>query len=82
VRSLRLAALGMLAALKRPRIGASVAIWVGTAIATAAHPAALITAAACGVALAGLLLVPFAHDKATSSAGLPAFDAGDATAEI
>jgi len=34
------------------------------------------------VALAGLLLVPFAHDKATSSAGLPAFDAGDATAEI
>jgi hypothetical protein len=47
-----IAALGILAALKRPRIGASVAIWLGTAVSTAAHPAALITAAAYALALA------------------------------
>ena len=40
-----IAALGILAALRRPRLGASITIWVGIAISTAAHPAALITTA-------------------------------------
>lgn len=46
-----IAALGILAALARPRLGASVAIWVGTAVGTAAHPAALITSATFALAL-------------------------------
>src|SRR5262249_33882743 len=52
-----IAALGILAALKRPRLGASVAIWLGTAIATAGHPAALITAATFAIALVGVALL-------------------------
>jgi hypothetical protein len=52
-----IAALGILAALKRPRIGASVAIWLGIAVSTAAHPAALITAAAYVLALAVVALL-------------------------
>jgi hypothetical protein len=47
-----IAALGILAALRRPRLGASVAIWLGIAVSTAAHPVALITAAAYVLALA------------------------------
>ncbi len=46
-----IAALGILAAIVRPRIGASVTIWLGIAFSTAAHPAALITTATFGVAL-------------------------------
>ncbi|MDQ3301122.1 MAG: hypothetical protein M3619_31465, partial [Myxococcota bacterium] len=41
-----IAALGILAALRRPRLGASIAIWIGMALATATHPAGLISAAA------------------------------------
>jgi hypothetical protein len=52
-----IAALGVLAALYRPRIGASVAIWLGTAVATAAHPAALITAVAFALALLAVALL-------------------------
>jgi hypothetical protein len=52
-----IAALGVLAALHRPRLGASITIWVGIAISTAAHPAALITAATFGIALAGVALL-------------------------
>jgi hypothetical protein len=46
-----IAALGIMASLVRPRLGASVAIWLGIAFSTAAHPAALITAATFAVAL-------------------------------
>ncbi len=46
-----IAALGIMAALKRPRIGASVAIWLATALATATHPASLIMVAASALAL-------------------------------
>ncbi|HEY5946298.1 MAG TPA: hypothetical protein VIV40_12435 [Kofleriaceae bacterium] len=52
-----IAALGILAALQRPRLGASIAIWLGIAISTAAHPAALITTATFGIALAGVALL-------------------------
>lgn len=54
------AALGVLAALRRPRIGASIAIWLGTALAVASHPAGLIAASASIVALAAVALL--AHD--------------------
>ena len=47
-----LAALGVLAALRKPRTSAAIAIWVGTALACATHPAGLIGAAASIVALA------------------------------
>jgi hypothetical protein len=46
-----IAALGVLAALRRPRLSASATIWVATAIATIAHPAGLIAAAAAMIAL-------------------------------
>jgi hypothetical protein len=52
-----IAALGILAALRRPRLGASITIWVGIAISTAAHPAALITTATFALALAGVALL-------------------------
>ena len=54
------AALGVLAALRRPRIGASIAIWLGTALSVASHPAGLIAASASIVALAAVALL--AHD--------------------
>ncbi|HEY0189861.1 MAG TPA: hypothetical protein VGC42_01985, partial [Kofleriaceae bacterium] len=46
-----IAAVGVLEALARPRLGASLAIWLATAAAAIAHPAGLISAAA---AVAGL----------------------------
>ncbi len=52
-----IATLGILAALTRPRLGASVAIWVGTALATATHPSALIAAAVCIVGLLAVALL-------------------------
>ena len=52
-----IAVIGILAALRRPRIGAAVTIWLATAVATAAHPAALLMAAACAVGLLGVALL-------------------------
>ena len=52
-----IAALGILSALTRPRLGASVAIWLGTALATATHPSALIAAAVCIVGLLAVALL-------------------------
>ena len=52
-----IAVLGIVGALHRPRISASVAIWLGTAIACASHPAALLMAAACVLALVGVALL-------------------------
>lgn len=52
-----IAALGILSALMRPRLGASVVIWIATAISTAAHPAALLTAATYAVALGAVALL-------------------------
>ncbi len=52
-----IAALGILSALSRPRLGASVAIWLGTALATATHPSALIAAAVCIVGLLAVALL-------------------------
>lgn len=52
-----IAALGILAALQRPRVGASVTIWLGVAISTAAHPAALITSATFVLALGAVALL-------------------------
>jgi hypothetical protein len=52
-----LAALGVLAALRRPRLSASAAIWIGTAAATIAHPAGLIASAATMVALGAVALL-------------------------
>jgi uncharacterized membrane protein YeaQ/YmgE (transglycosylase-associated protein family) len=52
-----IAVLGIVNALRRPRLGAAVTIWLGTAVATASHPAALLMSAACGVALAGVTLL-------------------------
>lgn len=52
-----IAALGILSALARPRLGASVTIWIATAISTAAHPAALLTAAGFMLALAAVALL-------------------------
>ncbi len=51
------AALGVLGALRKPRLRASLAIWVATALACATHPAGLIGAAACIVALAAVALL-------------------------
>ncbi|HEY5923997.1 MAG TPA: hypothetical protein VIV11_20095 [Kofleriaceae bacterium] len=51
------AALGIVAALYRPRIGISITIWLGIAISTAAHPAALITAVTFMIALAVVALL-------------------------
>ncbi|HEX5058991.1 MAG TPA: hypothetical protein VFV99_06505 [Kofleriaceae bacterium] len=52
-----IAALGILAALRRPRLGASMTIWLGIAVSTAAHPAALITTATYCIALAMVALL-------------------------
>jgi hypothetical protein len=52
-----IAALGIVSSLYRPRIAASLTIWLGIAISTAAHPSALITAATFAVALAGVALL-------------------------
>ena len=52
-----IAALGILSALARPRLGASVTIWIATAISTATHPAALLTATSFAVALAVVALL-------------------------
>jgi hypothetical protein len=52
-----LAAVGVLAALRRPRLGASLAIWIGTAAAVIAHPAGLIASAASMVALGAVALL-------------------------
>jgi hypothetical protein len=52
-----IAALGVLAALRRPRLGASITIWVFTALAAATHPAGLLAIAAAVVALAGVALL-------------------------
>jgi hypothetical protein len=52
-----IAALGVISALQRPRIGASVTIWIFVALATATHPAALIGAAAAGIALLAVALL-------------------------
>ena len=52
-----IAALGILSALRRPRLAASVTIWLGTAAATIAHPAGLIAAAASMVALGAVALL-------------------------
>jgi hypothetical protein len=52
-----IAALGILHALRKPSLGASIAIWIGTAIGTASHPAALIMAAACALALVLVAIV-------------------------
>ncbi len=50
-------ALGILAALRRPRLRASITIWVAVALATACHPAGLIAAASMCVALAAVALL-------------------------
>jgi hypothetical protein len=52
-----IAALGILAALRRPRLAASATIWIATAVATIAHPAGLIAGAASLVALAAVALL-------------------------
>jgi len=49
-----IAALGVLAALRRPRLAASATIWIATAIAAIAHPAGLIAGAAAIAALAAV----------------------------
>jgi hypothetical protein len=51
------AALGVLAALRRPRLAASATIWVATALAAIAHPAGLIAGAAAMVALAAVAVL-------------------------
>ena len=51
------AALGVLAALARPRTRAAVAIWLGTALACATHPAGLLAAVALIVGLAAVALL-------------------------
>jgi hypothetical protein len=51
------AALGVIAALRKPRLPASALIWVATALACATHPAGLIAAAAGMVALLAVALL-------------------------
>jgi hypothetical protein len=51
------AMLGVMMALRRPRIGVSILIWIATALATAAHPSALLMVAAAIVALVGVALL-------------------------
>lgn len=51
------AALAVLGALRKPRLGMSVLIWVFTALATASHPAGLVATAAIGIALAAVALL-------------------------
>jgi len=52
-----IATIGVLGALRRPRLRSSIAIWVGTALACATHPAGLIAAAASAVGLAAVALL-------------------------
>jgi hypothetical protein len=52
-----IATLGVLAALERPRLGASLAIWLGTAAAMASHPAASLVLAASVLALAAVAVL-------------------------
>ncbi|MDB4962335.1 MAG: hypothetical protein JWP01_2334 [Myxococcales bacterium] len=52
-----IAAVGVLAALRRPRLAASITIWIAVALATATHPAGLIAAASMCVALAAVALL-------------------------
>ncbi len=52
-----IAAIGVIGALQRPRLRSSICIWLGTAIACAAHPAGLIAAAASAVALGAVALL-------------------------
>ncbi|MCX5742717.1 MAG: hypothetical protein NT062_09495 [Proteobacteria bacterium] len=52
-----IAVVGVLEALRRPRLGASLMIWLGTALATATHPAGLVAAAAACVGLLGVALL-------------------------
>ncbi|HMG54111.1 MAG TPA: hypothetical protein VK601_11525 [Kofleriaceae bacterium] len=52
-----IAALGVVEALRRPRLAASATIWLATAVATIAHPAGLIAAAATMVALAAVAVL-------------------------
>jgi hypothetical protein len=52
-----IAALGILAAVRRPRLGASITIWLAIAVSVATHPAALITAATFVLALAAVALL-------------------------
>jgi len=51
------AAVAVIAALRRPRLSASAAIWLATALAVIAHPAGLIAAAAAIVALGAVALL-------------------------
>lgn len=51
------AALGILGALRRPGTRSALAIWIGTALACAAHPAGLLAAAAALVALPAVALL-------------------------
>lgn len=51
------AMLGVMMALRRPRLGASITIWIATALATATHPSALLMFAAAIVALVGVALL-------------------------
>jgi hypothetical protein len=51
------AALGVLGALRRPRTRSAIAIWLGTALACATHPAGLLGAAAALVALGAVALL-------------------------
>jgi len=52
-----IAALGILSALRRPGLAASATIWIATAVATIAHPAGLLAAAASMVALGAVALL-------------------------
>jgi hypothetical protein len=52
-----IAAVGIVAALARPRLRASIAIWLGIALACATHPVGLIAAAAMTIALAAVALL-------------------------
>jgi hypothetical protein len=52
-----IAGAGILAALERPRLRASVTIWIATALACATHPAGLIAAAATMIALGAVALL-------------------------
>lgn len=55
-----IAAVGVVESLRKPRVSATVMIWLGTALATATHPAGLVGAGAACVGLLGVAL--FAGD--------------------
>jgi hypothetical protein len=52
-----IAAVGITGLLARPRLRSAIAIWIGTALACATHPAGLIAAAATMIALAAVALL-------------------------